>query len=163
MRSVQHTLLAAALLCGVLSQPALADTTLSGSVSDSISTAVGSVSTSLKKSSQSSTKDDKVAEGDYKVVALTAEADQPGMVRLKLQALAPADHEAGTETAADDSFELILPQKTVALNQVATGTVVTARNRPYGLAFATGEARQDFFLVLQDEWFRELATRPVAL
>ncbi len=171
MRPVQPTLLAAALLCGVLSQPALADTTLSGSVSDSISTAVGSVSTSLKKSSQSSTKDDKVAEGDYKVVALTAEADQPGMVRLKLQPLAPAGREPGaemgaemgTETAADDSFELILPQKTVALNQVATGTVVTARNRPYGLAFATGEAHQDFFLVLQDEWFRELATRPVVL
>lgn len=155
MRPVQHTLLAAALLCGVLSQPALADTTLSGSVSDSISTAVGSVSTSLKKSSQSSTKDDKVAEGDYKVVALTAEAAQPGMVRMTLQALTP--------TTADGGFDLILPQKTVDLNHVATGAIVTARNRPYGVAFATGEARQDFFLVLQDEWFRELATRPVVL
>lgn len=163
MRPVQHTLLAAALLGGVLSQPALADTTLSASVSDSISTAVGSVSTSLKKSSQSSTKDDKVAEGDYKVVALTAEAGQPGMVRLTLQALAPAGQDAGADAAADDHFALILPQKTVALNQVATGAIVTARNRPYGVAFATGEARQDFFLVLQDEWFRELATRPVVL
>lgn len=165
MRPVQHTLLAAALLCGVVSQPALADTTLSGSVSDSISTAVGSVSTSLKKSSQSSTKDDKVAEGDYKVVALTAETGQPGMVRLTLQALAPAgrDAGAGAEAATDDRFALILPQKTVDLNHVTTGAIVTASNRPYGMAFATGEARQDFFLVLQDEWFRELATRPVVL
>lgn len=163
MRPVQHTLLAAALLCGVVSQPALADTTLSGSVSDSISTAVGSVSTSLKKSSQSSTKDDKVAEGDYQVVALTAEAGQPGMVRLTLQALAPAGREAGADAVTDNSFALILPQKTVDLNHVATGTIVTARNRPYGVAFAMGEARQDFFLVLQDEWFRELATRPVVL
>ena len=163
MRPVQHTLLAAALSCGVISQPALADTTLSASVSDSISTAVGSVSTSLKKSSQSSTKDDKVAEGAYKVVALTAEAGQPGMVRLTLQALAPTGHEVGTDAAADDRFALILPQKTVDLNQVATGAIVTARNRPYGMAFATGEARRDFFLVLQDEWFRELATRPVVL
>lgn len=163
MRPVQHTLLAAALLCGVLSQPALADTTLSASVSDSISTAVGSVSTSLKKSSQSSTKDDKVAEGDYKVVALTAEAGQPGMVRLTLQALAPAGRGAGADAAPDDRFALILPQKTVDLHHVATGAIVTARNRPYGVAFATGEARQDFFLVLQDEWFRELATRPVVL
>lgn len=163
MRPVQHTLLAAALLCGVVSQPALADTTLSGSVSDSISTAVGSVSTSLKKSSQSSTKDDKVAEGDYKVVALTAETGQPGMVRLTLQALAPAGRDAGAEAATDDRFALILPQKTVDLNHVTTGAIVTASNRPYGMAFATGEARQDFFLVLQDEWFRELATRPVVL
>jgi len=155
MRPVQHTLLATALLSSMISLPALADTTLSASVSDSISTAVGSVSTSLKKSSQSSTKDDKVAEGDYKVIEVTAEADQPGMVRLKLQALADA--------GPDESFDLILPQKTVELNQVAKGAIVTARNRPYGMAFATGEARQDFFLVLQDQWFRELATRPVVL
>jgi len=159
MRPVQHTLLAAALLSSMISLPALADTTLSASVSDSISTAVGSVSTSLKKSSQSSTKDDKVAEGDYKVIEVTAEADQPGMVRLKLQALA----DAGPDAHPDSNFDLILPQKTVELNQVAKGAIVTARNRPYGMAFATGEARQDFFLVLQDQWFRELATRPVVL
>ncbi|MBI2750942.1 MAG: hypothetical protein HYX43_16865 [Burkholderiales bacterium] len=159
MRPVQHTLLATALLCSVISQPALADTTLSGSVSDSISTAVGSVSTSLKKSSQSSTKDNKVAEGDYKVMALTAEADQPGMVRMTLQALAVAGREAGP----DERFELILPQKTVALNQVVAGATVTARNRPYGMAFATGEPRQDFFLVMQDDWYRELPSKPVVL
>jgi len=155
MRPVQHTLLAVALLCGGFCQPALADTTLSASVSDSISTAVGSVSTSLKKSSQSSTKDDKVAAGDYKVVEMVAVTDQPGLVRLKLQALA----DAGPEGA----FDLILPQKTVEVNQVAAGTVVTARSRPYGMEFATGEARQAFFLVLEDQWFRELATRPVVL
>lgn len=163
MRPVQHTLLAAALLSSMISLPALADTTLSASVSDSISTAVGSVSTSLKKSSQSSTKDDKVAEGDYKVIEVTAEADQPGMVRLKLQALADAEPDAHPDAHPDSSFDLILPQKTVELNQVAKGAIVTARNRPYGMAFATGEARQDFFLVLQDQWFRELATRPVVL
>lgn len=159
MRPVQHTLLAAALWGGLISQSALADTTLSGSVSDSISTAVGSVSTSLKKSSQSSTRDNKVAEGDYKVMALVAEADQPGMVRMTLQPLTGAGQAAGT----DERFELILPQKTVAMNQVAAGAIVTARNRPYGMAFATGEPRQDFFLVLQDDWYRELPSKPVVL
>lgn len=155
MRFASPTLLAAALVCGLHSVPAVADTTLSASVSDSISTAVGSVSTSLKKSSQSSTKDDKVADGDYKVVNMVAVAEQPGMVRMQLQALA--------DTGADGAFDLILPQKTVELNQIAAGAVVTARQRPYGTEFATGQARQAFFLVLQDDWFRELPSKPVVL
>jgi len=41
--------------------------------------------------------------------------------------------------------------------------VVHARARDYGFEFAQGTPRQAFFLVLRDEWLRELQTRPVSL
>jgi hypothetical protein len=44
------------------------------------------------------------------------------------------------------------------------GQVITAGHRPYGLAFATADAAgraEPFFLVLDDAWYRELASRPV--
>ena len=49
---------------------------------------------------------------------------------------------------------------------LAQGGVVTARPRPYGTEFAyaaAGAAKQAFYLVLADDWYRELQTRPVQL
>lgn len=155
-RPLHSLAIAVALTCGLAANMAHADTTLSGSISDSISTAVGSVSTSIKKSSQSSTKDDKTAAGDYKVVEMAALDHQPGMTRLKLQATAD---QAGSR----DEFYLLLPQKAVDQGQVRQGSIVTAQARPFGVAFAAGEPRQPFFLVMEDHWYRELASRPVAL
>ena len=156
MRTIRIPLLTVTLAVGALSsQPAVADTTLSGSISDSISTSVGSVSTSIKKSSQSSTKDNKTAAGDYKVVEMAALDEQPGMTRLKLQA---------TQGQSErDEFYLLLPQKAVDNGQVREGSIVTAQPRPFGVAFAVGEPRQPFFLVMEDQWYRELASRPVVL
>ena len=154
-RPIRSLAMSMALTCGLAANVALADTTISASISDSISTAVGSVSTSIKKSSQSSTKDDKTATGDYKVVEMAALDDQPGMVRLKLQATA--------EQAQRDEFYLLLPQKAVDNGQVREGAIVTAQPRPFGVAFAAGEPRQPFFLVMEDHWYRELASRPVVL
>lgn len=155
-RTLHSLAMAVALTCSLAVNVAHADTTLSGSISDSISTFVGSVSTSIKKSSQSSTKDDKTAAGDYKVLEMAALDDQPGMTRLKLQAT--ADHDG-----ARDEFYLLLPQKAVDNGQVREGTIVTAQPRPFGVAFAVGEPRQPFFLVMEDQWYRELASRPVVL
>ncbi|TAK97729.1 MAG: hypothetical protein EPO09_03405 [Aquabacterium sp.] len=156
MNLIRKPLLTLAVLGGLsLVLPAQADTTISGSISDSISTAVGSVSTSIKKSSQSSTKDDKTAAGDYRVVEMAALDDQPGMTRLKLQATA--------DQGAHDEFYLLLPQKAVDKGQVREGSIVTAQTRPFGVAFAAGEPRQPFFLVMEDQWYRELASRPVVL
>ncbi|MDO9235516.1 MAG: hypothetical protein Q7U28_05695 [Aquabacterium sp.] len=134
---------------------AWAGTTISTSVSDSISTAVGSVSGSIKKLSESSSSKDKVAAGDYKVIDVATVADRPGMARLTLQAMG--------DTKSDGDFFLYLPQKTVDANHVTAGGVVEARVRPYGVEFAIGEVRQAFFLVLEDDWYRELSTRPVVL
>ncbi|RTL28500.1 MAG: hypothetical protein EKK47_15475 [Burkholderiales bacterium] len=146
-----------ALLAGAsMLQAALADTTLSGSVSDSISTAVGSASDSLKAISHSSTDDHKVAEGDYKVMQVAAVADRPGMTQLTLK---PVGHEG--DAAA--GFTLTLPQKTVDTHQISRGGVVNVGRRPYGWAFAKADEHQTFFLVMADDWYRELPTRPVTL
>jgi len=134
---------------------ALAGTTISTSISDSISTAVGSVSTSLKKSSQSVSGDDKVADGDYKVIQMAAAPDQPGMVRLTLQALA--------QPTPDGTYFLTVPQKAVDAHGVSEGRVLAAHNRPYGVAFAAADTHKAFFLVLEDAWFRELSVKPVVL
>lgn len=152
-----HTSLAVALALamGLAASPSHADTTISQSISDSVSTAVGSVSTSIKKSSQSASHDDKAAAGDYKVIEMAALDAQPGMVRLKLQAT--------LDQPQRDEFYLVLPQKAVDNGQVREGVIVTAQPRPFGVAFAAGEPRQPFFLVMEDAWYRELASRPVVL
>ena len=138
-----------ALLGLVAVLPAQAESSAASSASDSLSTSVGSSSTSIQKSSNSSS-NDKVAAGEYRVIEMAAAG--PGQVRLRLQPLA-----AGTE------FALLLPQKTADQHALAAGQVVNVREREYGLEFAKREDRQTFFLVLADEWYRELQTRPVTL
>ena len=48
----------------------------------------------------------------------------------------------------------------------AVGDIVHARNRPYGLEFARfndEKTREAFFLVLADDWHKELDSRRVSL
>jgi hypothetical protein len=115
---------------------------------------VGSSSTSIEKSSASSTPNAPVTAGDYRIVDVVALAERPGTVRITLQALA--------EPGADGTFGLVLPEAALARGGLVQGHVVTVRQRPYGLEFASGDAQQAFFLVLDDDWYRELQTRPVA-
>ena len=115
---------------------------------------MGSSSTSIQKSSNGSSRNDKVAVGDYRVVEVAA-ADSPGLLRLKLQALA--------EPGADGEFFLLIPQATIEQAGVAQGKVVSVRQRPYGLEFAQAGDGAAFFLVLSDDWARELQTRAVHL
>lgn len=149
-----------------LAAPALAASTASVSISDSVSAAVGSVSDSLRRSSDSSTGKDRVAQGDYRIVEVAAAPERPGLARLTLQ----------PETAAEDMLFLYVPQATVAQAALAAGQRVTATHRDYGVEFsrvsgAGGQAGPagaaaaplPFFLVLDDTWYRELPSRPVTL
>ena len=153
MSRLQQVLISLAVLGGAAAGPALAASSASSASSDGSSASVGSLSTSIEKSSNSSSKDDKVAEGDYRIVEVAEVDQQPGKMRLTLRALNPADGE----------FFLTLPQEAMQQGRLAAGGVVTARAHAYGLQFAAGAPREAFFLVLRDEWYRELQTRPVTL
>lgn len=144
-----------ALLAVAMCGQAMAGSTISTSISDSVATAVGSLSTSIKKSSQSASGEDTVAEGDYKVIDVATVAGRPGMVRLRLQAQADAGPEG--------EYHLTVPQQAVDAHGVVAGQVLSAQHRPYGVAFAAADTGRAFFLVLQDAWYHELSLRPIAL
>lgn len=154
----RHLSLTASLaaVCLLGSAPALADST--SSASSAASTSVGSSSTSLNASSNSSSSKDKVAEGPYTVLAVLTLPDQPDALQLRLQqAAVPTDQPAA-------EFTLTLPRVAAERAQLATGLTVLAQHRPYGLAFARADATGQplpFFLVLDDNWHRELHNRPV--
>ena len=153
MTHLKHRLAAIALLFGAGALPAVAASSASSAASDSVTTSIGSLSGSVENSSASSSGDKKVAEGDYRIIDVTTAADRPGMVRMRLQALATERGE----------FFLYLPQTAFDGSHLAQGGVVTARGKPYGTEFADAQTRQAFFLVLADDWYRELHTTPVVL
>ena len=123
------------------------------SASSAGSASLGSVSDSIHDSSHSSTH--KVAEGDYRVIEVTA-AEGPDKLRLKLQHVAHA---------ADDTAVIYLDVPRAAMSDRAAkpGDVVGVRQRPYGYEFAWGDTRVAFVLALADDWRRELDPRPVQL
>ena len=124
------------------------------SASAGSSASVGSASTSLGASSDGSSKATQVAEGDYRILAVSPPDATPGRVQLSLQA--EADPTA-------PPVQLRLPQATLARQGLRVGDRVAALHRPYGLELARAEDRQVFFLVLDDAWFRELTPRAVSL
>ena len=137
-------------MLGLCVAPCGAASSASSAVSDSLATSVGSVSDSVKNSSDSSSQTKRVAEGDYKIIEI---AQAPaGAVRLTLRALAD-----------DAEFFLLLPQQTVAQNQLAPGHTVSVQHRIYGLQFSKAETGQAFFLAHEDSSHRELQTVPLAL
>lgn len=153
MKSVRLATLVLALAAAL---PALASSTAASSASEGMSASVGSVSNSFETSSDASSKKEKTAAGDYKVTEVAEVAERPGTLRLKLQPVA--------ETAkAEDAFVLYVPTQVVAKNPVAQDTVITARPRPYGVEFAKADTGRAFFLVLQDDWYRELQSNAVTL
>jgi hypothetical protein len=145
------------LLCAASAAPAFAES-LASSASSAGSASLGSVSDSVKGSSKSSSGETKTADGDYRVIEVAAVADRPGMLRLKLQATAqPGD---------DGELLLTLPRQALQPHGIAAGEVISARNRPYGVEFARANGTgggQAFFLVLRDDWRRELDPKPVTL
>lgn len=143
------------LLFGAIAMPVLAASSAASSASDGLSTSVGSISGSIQKSSGSSSKANDIAEGDYKIVDVAAVPGRPGTVRMKLQAL--ANH------VADREFFLTLPQQAFDQGNLGQGRIVTVRKRPYGADFANAETRRVFFLVLGDDWYRELQANAVVL
>lgn len=146
---------ALALLATVLSTPVHAESMIASSLSDSISNSVGSISKSIKQSSNSSSKATPLAAGDYRIVDVALADDQPGQVRLHLQALADATEQG--------ELYLTLPQTAFDKSQLAQGGVITAQTRSYGVEFAAATTREPFFLVVHDTWMRDLQTLPVTL
>lgn len=130
------------------------------SASSAASTSVGSASDSIRGSSNSSSRTtNQVAQGDYRIVEVAEATTRAGRLRLTLQAVA-VPGAAGVLT-------LELPAQALAPRGLAAQELVSVRQRPYGLEFARAgagsNAREPFFLVLADEWHRELDARPVVL
>jgi hypothetical protein len=127
------------------------------SASSASSDSTGSVSDSFKDSSGSSS-GTKTAEGDYRVIDVAEVADRPGFLKLTLRPMATAGEAR--------EFTLRLPRQALEPRGIAIGEIVNVRNRDYGLEFARADGRdgrEPFFLVLKDDWHRELEPRPVTL
>lgn len=145
--SIPHRLIGSlALAAGMGFGPmAWAASSAVASASDSVSTSVDSLSRSIRKSSDSSSRT-VVGQGDYEVIRV---ADVEGDRRdVTLQAL-PGRGAHGVLT-------LRLPLEAAARGDLVPGRVVTAHERPYGVEFARADTRTAFFLLLDDEWSREL-------
>ncbi len=143
-------LVAAAAGMTMVAASAWAASSTASAVSDSVGTLSGSVSGSLERSSDSS-KTKTAAQGNYTVVAVATPAQQPGMVRLALQAVATP--------GADGVLFLTLPKQAFDRSALTTGETVRATTRPYGVEFARGDNQQAFFLALADDWVNELDAR----
>jgi hypothetical protein len=145
-----------ALLCVASAMPCLAES-FASSASSAGSASSGSASDSLSTSSKSST-GTQTADGDYRVIDVAELADRPGMLQLTLQ---------GTAAVGEArEFMLRLPRQALEPRGIAAGDIVNVRNRDYGLEFARTDGRavrEPFFLVLFDDWHRELEPRPVTL
>lgn len=163
MPHLKHLLPLAACVYSAAAWSASQAGSAASSATSAASQSIGASSASLTTSSNSSSKNEKVAAGDYTIVQIALADDSAAgpaaMARLTLRAVAG---EAG-ETSGSGEFVLLLPQDTVAKAGLATGATVTVRHRAYGLELAAGSPRQPFFLVLADEWYRELASTPVLL
>jgi hypothetical protein len=142
------------LLCLATATPCRADSVAS-SASSAGSASVGSLSNSIQGSSNSSSPAEQVAEGDYRIIEVAELADRPGMRRLTMQAT--------TRPGEAGALKLDLPAQALASRGLATGNIVNVRHRPYGLEFAHADSREAFFLVLADEWHRELDPHAVTL
>jgi len=141
------------LLCTATTAPCMADS-FASSASSASSASVGSLSDSVKGSSTSSSGETKVSDGDYRVIEVAEAADRPGMLQLKLQP---------TRQGEEGEVWLSLPRQALARRGIAPGDIVSARHRPYGLEFARADTREAFFLVLADDWHRELDPHAVTL
>jgi len=154
MKLKLHPLLLALSLALPLS--AQAASSASSAASDSVGSVSNSVSGSLNKSSDSSTTR-QVAQGEYRIVAVLAVAERPGMVKLAL---------SGVDERQADAWFLTLPATAFNRSGLAAGQTVAATPRPYGMEFSRADSRQAFFLVLADEWMLDLparAVRPVVM
>ena len=122
------------------------------SASSAGSASVKGSSNSIGGSSDSSSGKDKTAmvqDGTYRVATVTPDA-QGGTVRLGLEPHGIADAQA---------FVLSVPVQALAGQVPATGDLVQAQRRDYGVQFA--RADQPFYLGLADAWNAELDSRPL--
>jgi hypothetical protein len=146
--------LALALAAAACTLPAHADSAAS-SASSAGSASSGSISDSIGGSSNSSSGDNKRAEtGPYRVMDVAQAPAKAGITRIMLRAVAG--------DAATD-FWVDVPDRALAERRVGKGEVVQVNERVYGYEFAYGDTKKPFFLALQDDWYRELASRKVTI
>jgi hypothetical protein len=138
----------------VVSVPAQADS-FASSASSAGSASSGSISDSIGGSSNSSSGDNKRAEtGPYRVIDIAQAPAKAGTTRITLRAVAG---DAATQ------FWVDVPDRALAERRVGKGEVVQVNERVYGYEFAYGDTKRPFFLALQDDWYRELASRKVTI
>ena len=121
------------------------------SASSAASKGIGSLSDSLQGSSESSSGKERMAQGRYQVIDVAAVPGADGRVQVALQ------------INQDAPVLLKLPQHIAQQAGLARGVWVDVQHRDFGLAFAVAQAREPFFLVLDDAWQRELDSRPVVI
>lgn len=138
-------------ICAV---PAHAASTAASSASSAGSASSGSVSDSIGASSNSSGGDDRVAAGQYRVIDIAQAPARNDTTRMTLRAVAGG---------AAREFYLDVPNRALAARRVAAGEMVQVREREYGYEFAHADTNKAFFLALQDDWYRELGSRKVAI
>jgi len=152
MKFVGQSLLLSAALVAFASAPTLAGGLAASSAAGGSSASSASMG-SADKSSDSATKTMAEINGPYRIVEVTPMPERPGTLRVKLQAAA----------SADDVVQIYVPQKTLERNGLGAGKMVTAHQRPYGVEFARTDTNQAFFLLLADDWHKELSSNPVTL
>jgi len=146
-----------ALLAGAFAAPScFAESSIASLASDSLSRSSASISDSIKGSSHASSPDNKQVQGNYKMTEVTEMAAHPDLLQLRLQPVA-------ANAGADGEILLTLPRGAAADGRVALDTVVTAKQRPYGIEFASDRTNAAFFLALADDWARDLKAAPLTL
>lgn len=148
------SLLFSAALIAAASAPVLAGTLAASSAAGGSSASSASLG-SVDKSSDSATKAVAEINGPYRIVEVAPMPERPGTVRMKLQAVA--------STNADDVVQIYVPQKTFERSGLGEGKMLTAHQRPYGVEFARADTNQAFFLLLANDWHKELNSNPVSL
>ena len=131
--------------------PAHADSA-SSVASSAGSASSGSVSDSIGASSDSSSGDRRVAAGEYRVIDIAQAPAKPDTTRMTLRAVAGARE-----------FTLDVPNRALADRGVDKGELVQVSERVYGFEFAHADTKRSFFLALQDDWYRDLASRKVTI
>jgi hypothetical protein len=146
--------LALALAAAACTLPAHADSVAS-SASSAGSASSASISDSIGGSSNSSNGDRRrVTTGPYRVIDIAQAPAKADTTRVTLRAVAG---DAATE------FWVDVPDRALADRRIAKDEVVQVNERVYGYEFAYGDTKKAFFLALQDDWYRELASRKVAI
>ena len=145
--------LCAAALAGACALPAHADSA-SSVASSAGSASSASISDSIGASSDSSSGDRRVAAGEYRVIDIAQAPAKPGTMRMTLRA---------TAAGPTREFYLDVPNHALAARTVHTGELVRVNERVYGYEFAHADDKRPFFLALQDDWYRELGSKQVAI
>ncbi len=122
------------------------------SASSAGSASIGSISDSFGASSNSSSGDNKRADGRYRLTDIGDAPGRAGVARLTMQGDGPQQR-----------IVLDLPKAVVQQQGFVRGDYVQAKNRDYGMEFARDDTRTAFYLVLADEWYNELAARKVTI